>query len=143
MCKRAKSSWPSLKRLRRDAKRRAFDVVLTWRLDRFGRSLRHLVSVLTELETFGIDFISVGDGLNMTRSSSPPAVRILAALAEFEKSRLHERIKDGLRKARSEGRVGGRRRAPVDKSAVVAMRESGASWRALGIGVGTAFRLAR
>jgi DNA invertase Pin-like site-specific DNA recombinase len=140
----AKRSWPSFNRLRQDAPRGKFDIVLTLRLDRFGRSLRHLINSLGDLSYLGIDFVSVGDTLSLTHSSSDFAIPV-AALAEFENSCAQERVKEGLRKAGRRGRRGGRRQVSVDESAVVAMRESGTSWRAIskhmGIGVGTAVRI--
>jgi len=54
----AKDSRPQLNRLMADAKRRRFDVVLVWKLDRFGRSLRHLVNALAEFESINIAFVS-------------------------------------------------------------------------------------
>ena len=57
----AKDSRPELNRLMTDAKRRRFDVVLVWKLDRFGRSLRHLVNALAEFESLGIAFVSLSD----------------------------------------------------------------------------------
>jgi DNA invertase Pin-like site-specific DNA recombinase len=124
----------------------AFDAVLVWKLDRFGRSLRHLIQAMTELATCGISIASLQDGLEID-AANPFYVRIVSALAEFEVSRKQERVKVGLRKAKSEGRVGGRRRVAVDRSRVLAMRESGASWRAiaqsLGVGLGTAYRIAQ
>jgi len=141
-----KASRPSLIRLMSDARAGAFDAVLVWKLDRFGRSLRHLIQAMTELAAWGISFASLQDGLEI-RADDPLYSRIVGALAEFEVSRTQERVKVGLRKAKREGRVGGRRRVAVDRSRVLAMRESGASWRAiaqsLGVGLGTVYRIAQ
>lgn len=141
-----KASRPALIRLMSDARRGAFDAVLVWKLDRFGRSLRHLIHAMTKLTAFGISFASLHDGLEL-RADDPLYTRILGALAEFEASRTQERVKVGLRKAKSEGRVGGRRRVAIDRARVLAMRESGDSWRAiaqiLGVGLGTVHRIAQ
>lgn len=65
----AKESRPQLNRLMADAHRRKFDAVLVWKLDRFGRSLRHLVNALAELEARGIAFVSLRDNLDLSTPS--------------------------------------------------------------------------
>jgi DNA invertase Pin-like site-specific DNA recombinase len=65
----AKDSRPELNRLMLDAKRRRFDMVLVWKLDRFGRSLRHLVNALAEFEYLGIAFVSLSDNLDLSTAS--------------------------------------------------------------------------
>jgi DNA invertase Pin-like site-specific DNA recombinase len=67
----SKDSRPALNRLMADASRRKFDAVLVWKLDRFGRSLRHLVNALAELEAFGLSFISLRDNLDLSTPSGP------------------------------------------------------------------------
>ena len=69
----AKDSRPELNRLMNSARRRQFDVVLCWKLDRFGRSLRHLVNALAELEAVGVAFVSLTDNLDL----STPAGRLM------------------------------------------------------------------
>ncbi len=139
----SKGSRPRLTRLISDARRRAFDAVLVWKLDRFGRSLRHLIGTMAELSELGMSFVSLRDGLELG-PDSPLHDPLVGALAEFERSRFQERVRVSLRKAKREGRSGGRRRVAVDKSEVLVLRESGASWRdvakKLGVGLGTAHR---
>src|SRR5713226_6226148 len=65
----SKDSRPSLNRLMADASQRKFDAVLVWKLDRFGRSLRHLVNALAELEAVGLTFISLRDNLDLSTPS--------------------------------------------------------------------------
>src|SRR5690349_23226467 len=65
----AKESRPALNRLMADAKQRKFDVVAVWKIDRFGRSLKHLVNALAELETLGVAFVSLKDSLDLTTAS--------------------------------------------------------------------------
>jgi DNA invertase Pin-like site-specific DNA recombinase len=143
----SKDSRPSLNRLMADAGQRKFDAVLVWKLDRFGRSLRHLVNALAELEALGLTFISLRDNLDLSTPSGRLMFQIIGAMAEFERSLIQERVKAGLRNARAKGRRLGRPRADVDESKVEALRASGASWRAvaekLGVGVGTAHRIAK
>lgn len=65
----AKNSRPALDALLKDARRRRFDVLLCWRLDRLGRNLRHLVVLLDELRSVGIEFVSLNEGIDAT---TPP-----------------------------------------------------------------------
>jgi DNA invertase Pin-like site-specific DNA recombinase len=143
----SKESRPALSRLMADASRRKFDAVLVWKLDRFGRSLRHLVNALAELEAFGLSFISLRDNLDLSTPSGRLMFQIIGAMAEFERALIQERVKAGLRNAKAKGQRLGRPRADIDKAEVLAMRSSGASWRAiaekLGVGLGTAHRIAR
>jgi DNA invertase Pin-like site-specific DNA recombinase len=143
----SKDSRPSLNRLMADASLRKFDAVLVWKLDRFGRSLRHLVNALAELEALGLSFISLRDNLDLSTPSGRLMFQIIGAMAEFERSLIQERVKAGLRNARAKGKKLGRPRADVDEAKVEALRASGASWRAvaekLGVGLGTVHRLAQ
>jgi len=140
----SKTSRPALNRLMADAQRRKFDAVLVWKLDRFGRSLRHLVNALAELEALGVAFISFRDNLDLGTPSGRLMFQIIGAMAEFERTLIQERVKAGLRNARAKGRRLGRPRVNVDKGKIDALRASGASWRAiatkLGVGVGTVHR---
>jgi DNA invertase Pin-like site-specific DNA recombinase len=143
----SKDARPALNRLMADATNRKFDAVLVWKLDRFGRSLRHLVNALAELEALGISFISLRDNLDLTTPSGRLMFQIIGAMAEFERALIQERVRAGLRNARAKGQRLGRPSVIVDREAIHTLRESGASWRAIaekmGIGVGTAHRIAQ
>ena len=104
----AKDRRPALDALVRDAKRRKFDVLVCWRLDRLGRNLRHLVTLIEDLQTTGIAFVSLGEGIDCTTPAGKLQLHILAALAEFERERIRERVKAGLQRARAQGRRLGR-----------------------------------
>ncbi len=142
-----KASRPALNRLMADAQRRKIDTVLVWKLDRFGRSLRHLVNAIAELEAVGVAFVSLRDNLDLTTPSGRLMFAIIGAMAEFERSLIQERVKAGLRNAKAKGQRLGRPRAAIDETEVHAMRDAGASWRAiaekLGVGLGTAHRIAQ
>lgn len=142
----AKESRPALNQLLADGHRRAFDAVLVWKLDRFGRSLKHLVVTLADLEALGITFISLRDNLDLTTPSGRLMFQIIGAMAEFERALIQERVRAGLRNARAKGKRLGRPRAHVDASRVAALRASGASWRTIsremGVGVATLLRAA-
>jgi len=140
----AKSSRPALNRLMTDAHRRRFDGILVWKLDRFGRSLRHLVNALAELEALGVAFVSLRDNLDLSTPSGRLMFQIIGAMAEFERSLIQERVRAGLRNARSKGKRLGRPRAVVSAAQIASLRASGVSWRAiareLGVGEGTVRR---
>jgi DNA invertase Pin-like site-specific DNA recombinase len=104
----AKDSRPELNRLMADAHQRHFDAVPVWKLDRFGRSLRHLVNALAEFEALGISFVSLRDNLDLSTPSGRLMSQIIAAMAEFERSLIVERVKAGMRNARAKGKRIGR-----------------------------------
>ncbi len=89
----------------------AGDTLIVWRLDRLGRSMPHLVSLITDLKERGIGFRSLRDGeaLDTTSASGQLVFHIFAALAQFESALIKERTRAGLEAARSRGRRGGRR----------------------------------
>jgi DNA invertase Pin-like site-specific DNA recombinase len=140
----SKDSRPALNRLMFDASRRKFDAVLVWKLDRFGRSLRHLVNAIAELEAIGVSFISFRDNLDLTTPSGRLMFQIIGAMAEFERALIQERVRAGLRNAKAKGKKLGRPRAGIDPTQVEALRASGSSWREiaekLGVGLGTVHR---
>jgi len=103
-----KEKRPELDRLMSDAHRRRIDAILVWKLDRFGRSLRHLVNALAELEARGIAFISLRDNLDLSTPSGRLMFQIIGAMAEFERALIQERVKAGMRNARAKGRRIGR-----------------------------------
>lgn len=140
----SKESRPALNRLMSDAQRCRFDAVLVWKIDRFGRSLKHLVNSLADLSAYGIAFISLRDNLDLSTPSGRLMFQIIGAMAEFERALIQERVRAGLRNARAKGKRIGRPRQRVDCSQVLALRREGRSWREisnrLGLGVGTVYR---
>src|SRR5437870_64871 len=143
----SKESRPAINRLMNDARRRKLDAVLVWKIDRFGRSLKHLVNALAELESLGVAFISLRDNLDLSTPSGRLMFGIIAAMAEFERALIQERVKAGLRHARAKGKKLGRPRVTVDVDRVAALRRSGTSWKTisqkLGVGVGTLYKAMR
>jgi len=110
----AKDKRPALDALLKDAKRRRFDVVVCWRLDRLGRNLRHLITLLDELQALGIAFVSLAEGIDATTPAGKLQMHILGAIAEFERERIRERVLAGLQRARAQGkRLGRPRKAPA------------------------------
>jgi DNA invertase Pin-like site-specific DNA recombinase len=106
----AKDRRPALDQLLTDARRRRFDVLVVWRLDRLGRNLRHLITLLEELATLGIAFVSLNEGIDATTPAGKLQMHILGAIAEFERARIAERVKAGLQRARAQGKRLGRPR---------------------------------
>jgi len=140
----SKESRPQLNQLMTDVHRRKFEVVLVWKIDRFGRSLKHLVNALADLDAYGVAFVSLRDNLDLSTPSGRLMFQIIGAMAEFERALIQERVRAGLKSARARGQRLGRPRISVDASQVVQLRASGASWseisQQMGIGVGTAVR---
>jgi DNA invertase Pin-like site-specific DNA recombinase len=143
----SKESRPALNRLMTDAQKCKFDAVLVWKIDRFGRSLKHLVNSLADLSAYGITFISLRDNLDLSTPSGRLMFQIIGAMGEFEKSLIQERVRAGLKHARAKGKRLGRPKTPVDSVKVLALRSAGQSWRKIadqmGAGIGTVYRAAK
>ncbi len=90
------------------AKMRAKDVLVIWKLDRLGRSLKHLVTLTNELIERKIGLISLNDPIDTTTPQGRLVFNIFASLAEFERDLIRERTQAGLVAARARGRTGGR-----------------------------------
>ena len=102
----AKKERPELQKL--IGQLRAGDVVVVWKLDRLGRSLQDLVSLVNEVQGKGAEFQSLNDHIDTTTPQGKFAFHLFAALAEFERDIIRERTKAGLGSARARGRKGGR-----------------------------------
>ena len=142
-----RDSRPSLNRLFQDGAQRAFDAILVWKLDRFGRSLRHLVNSLAELQALGIKFVSLKDSLDLSTPAGTLMCHVLCCMSQFEASLTRERVISGLAHARSRGKRLGRPRKDVDVARIKALRASGHSWRSIAglmkLSVGTVYAAAR
>jgi DNA invertase Pin-like site-specific DNA recombinase len=84
---------PQLDRLMADAHRRKFEAVLVWKIDRFGRSLRHLVNALADLDAYGVAFVSLRDNLDLSTPSGRLMFQVIGAMSEFERSLTQERVR--------------------------------------------------
>jgi DNA invertase Pin-like site-specific DNA recombinase len=87
------------------------DVLVVWRLDRLGRSIQHLISVIEKLARRGIGFLSLMENIDTSSAGGKLIFHILAALAEFEKSLIRERTIAGIEAAKARGKCPGRRPA--------------------------------
>ncbi len=85
------------------------DAFVVWRLDRLGRSVRHLIEAVNEFEDRGVGFKSLQETIDTTTSTGKLTFHVFAALAQFERDLIAERTKAGLEAARRRGRIGGRR----------------------------------
>jgi putative DNA-invertase from lambdoid prophage Rac len=101
------------------ARRREIDVVLVWRLDRWGRSVADLLATLQELEHLGVGFVSLTEALDLTTPTGRAMAGLLAVFAEFEREILQERVRAGLAHARQNGKRLGRPRTAAHKAAQV------------------------
>src|SRR5688500_7445674 len=105
---------PALDRLVADARRRRFDVLVVWRLERPGRELKHLILTLDEMPALGIAVSSLNEGIDTATPAGRLQLHLLAAIAEFERARIVERVRAGLARARTQGkRLGRPRREPA------------------------------
>src|SRR3954466_12346457 len=97
------------------------DVLVVWRLDRLGRSLKHLIELMADLERQGIGFQSPTEAIDTTTPGGKLVFHIFAALAEFERNLIRERTQAGLQAARARGRKGGRPKKLDDKRRALAV----------------------
>lgn len=111
----AKESRPELDRMMRRVRDREFNAVVVWRLDRLGRSLKHLLQLLEEFKNLNVKFISLTEGYDTTTAQGQFFFNISGSFAQFERSLIQERINAGLDRAREEGKTFGRPKGSKDK----------------------------
>lgn len=132
----AKDSRPQLNRLMAAAKQRRFDAVLVWKLDRFGRSLKHLVAALGEFEALGVAFVSLRDSFDLTTPAGRLMFNLVASFAEFERDLIRERVKAGIANRRAKGFQVGRKPIVLDPARLQALRSEGQTIRQIAIALG-------
>jgi DNA invertase Pin-like site-specific DNA recombinase len=136
-----KAKRPGLDRLMADARARKFDVVIVYKLDRFGRSLQHLITNIQALDSFGVRFVCVTQGVDTDKNN--PASRlmlhVLGAVAEFERGIIVERVKSGIAEARRRGVHCGRSKRVFRRDEAASLRKQGLSLRAIGLKLGVPF----
>ena len=123
------------------------DSLIVWRLDRLGRSLRHLVDVVADLQTRGIGLRSLQENIDTTTASGKLFLHVFGALAEFERELVRERTLAGLKAAADRGRKGGRPRLMDVRQVQLARTlhkektiSIGEICRTLGVSKGTLYR---
>jgi DNA invertase Pin-like site-specific DNA recombinase len=139
---------PGLDAMLRGVSRKDFDLVAAWSVDRLGRSLQDLVSLLAEFHAKKVDLYLHQQGLDTTTPSGKAMFQMLGVFSEFERAIIRERIKAGLARARAEGKVFGRPRVSEQvEAAIRAARRKGKGMRRiareLGVGVSTVQRVSR
>ena len=141
----AKDRRPALDSLVQDARRRRFDVLVCWRLDRLGRNLRHLITLLDDLQALGVAFVSLAEGIDATTPAGKLQMHILGAIAEFERERIRERVLAGLQRARAQGKRLGRpkTRLPIERLQRVAGLPAHVAAERLGVSRSTVKRWRR
>jgi putative DNA-invertase from lambdoid prophage Rac len=128
----AQSHRPKRQALLKAAKQRQLDVILVWKLDRWGRSLVDLMTTLHELTALGIGFVSLTEALDLTTPAGRAFAGFLAVFAEFERDLIRERIKAGITDARKRGKAHGRPRAQANDAAQIrALAQQGLSQAAI------------
>ena len=101
------------------ARKRDIDVIIVWKLDRWGRSLGGLITELQDLTALGVGFVSVTEALDFTTPSGKAMAGMLAVFAEFERDMLRERVRAGIAHARAKGGNHGRPKTAALKAARV------------------------
>jgi DNA invertase Pin-like site-specific DNA recombinase len=122
-----KARRPGLDAMFKAARKREFSVLLIAAFDRIGRSTKHFLSVVDELDDLGIEFVSKRENIDTHGATGRMFLTVLGALAELEHSMIVERIKAGMRRRRLEGLSMGRQPLDIDHEALVADRLAGSS----------------
>ena len=122
-----KSRRPGLDALFSDAQRHRFDVVMVWAFDRMGRSVRHFLEVLDELNHLNIELVSFRESVDTSGPLGRAMVVIVGAIAELERNLIVERVKAGMRRAKLDCRQIGRSRLDMNREQIVHDRRSGLS----------------
>ena len=120
------------------ARSRTLDILLVWKLDRFARSLKHLVTAIAEFEALGVQFVSLRDNLDLTTPSGRLMFHVIGAMAEFERALIQERVRAGLRNARAKGKRLGRPTVSIPTAKVQRLRAQGFSWSRIAEATGVA-----
>jgi DNA invertase Pin-like site-specific DNA recombinase len=134
---------PQLENLMRDAHKRKFDVVAVWKFDRFARSTKELVFALEQFQTLGIDFVSVTQSIDTSGPMGRLVFGVLAAIAEFERDLIRERVLAGIKEAKRQGKHCGRPAIEFDVDSAADLRKAGLSWRKLAAATGVPVHLLR
>jgi DNA invertase Pin-like site-specific DNA recombinase len=137
----AKNDRPALNAMLNDLRRRRFDVIVVWALDRLARSLKQLLTISEECRSLSVDLVSLRQNIDTTLPAGRLTFQILGAVAEFERELLRERVKAGMAQARRSGKHCGRPALrKLQANEIQRMRElrsMGASVRKLAADFGT------
>jgi DNA invertase Pin-like site-specific DNA recombinase len=131
----AKNDRPALNQMLSDMRRRKFDVMVVWKLDRLARSLKQLLTIGEECRSLNVDMVSLKQNIDTTLPAGRLTFQILGAVAEFERELLRERVKAGMAQARRTGKHVGRpalrKFQPTEIERIRQLRSEGTSVRKL------------
>jgi DNA invertase Pin-like site-specific DNA recombinase len=130
------ASRPALDRLLADVRAGRVDVVVVARFDRFARSTSHLLSALDEFRSMGVDFVSMNESIDTSTPVGRMVFTLVAAVAEFEREIIRERVVSGVRRAQANGKHCGRPKVELDLRPAVAMLEQGHGLKAIASALG-------
>ena len=131
---------PQFDAMLKAANRREFDVIMSWSVDRLGRSLQHLVEFLQDVHAKGVDLYLHQQNIDTSTPSGKAMFQMVGVFAEFERSMIRERVMAGLARARNEGKVLGRpKSSEATEAAILKLRAEGRGMLAIAkeLGVGT------
>lgn len=111
----SKESRPELDRMMKKIRDKEFNAVMVWRLDRLGRSLKHLLQMVEEFQKKNVSFISLTEGFDTSTPQGELFFHIAGSFAQFERRLIQERINAGLSRAKAEGKSFGRPKGAKDK----------------------------
>ena len=132
----AKERRPALDALLTATRTRTVDVVACVKLDRLARSVHHLVAMVREWETLGVDLVVLDQAIDTTTPAGRLLFHVLAAISEFERDLIRDRVLAGLTRARAQGVRIGRPRTPVDMTRLLALRAQRKSLRQIARALG-------
>ncbi len=122
-----KSSRPALDQMMAAARSGKLDVILVWRFDRFARSTQHLLTALEEFRVLNVSFVSVREQVDTTTPVGKVLFTLIAAISEFERALIQERVRAGVARAKAAGKHCGRPRVEIDVRPALALLEKGHS----------------
>ena len=120
---------PALTEMLADARLGRFNLLVVWKIDRLARSISHLLEVLTELKGLGIGFVSLTEAINTETAQGRMLCSFLAAIAEFERELIQERVRSGIARARSQGIAIGRPRRGFDVAKAMELKNQGLGYK--------------
>lgn len=125
----SKESRPQFNEMIADLRKGKFKAIAVWKLDRIGRSLQHLLSLFTEFNKRGIEFISLTQNIDTTTPEGRMFLRMLMIMSEYERELIINRVNAGLDRAKRQGKNLGRPKNKINKFAIIKLRKEGKSLR--------------